>query len=94
MYGGIVLLAIAIDRVLDIPENIAKEKKIYMLPIPVYIDGKMYLDGVDITSEEFYRMFHPGVVLKTSAPSLKIIEEFYERIRSDGYDELLFSCFA
>lgn len=90
MYGGIVLLAIAIDRVLDIPENIAKEKKIYMLPIPVYIDGKMYLDGVDITSEEFYRMFHPGVVLKTSAPSLKIIEEFYERIRSDGYDELLF----
>jgi fatty acid-binding protein DegV len=85
-----VLLAIALDRVLDIPKSIAKEKKVYILPIPVYIDGKMYLDGVDITSEEFYRKFHPGVVLKTSAPSLKVIEEFYERIKSDGYDELLF----
>lgn len=28
---------------------------IHILPMPIIIDGKTYFEGIDITSEEFYR---------------------------------------
>lgn len=46
------------------------ERGIQVIPVPFVIDGRTYLDGVDITNEEFFRYLETsGRAPATSAPS-------------------------
>jgi len=51
-----------------IPEE-AGRKQIFMLPMPFMIDGKDYLENVDLTSEAFYRMMRENKSISTSQPA-------------------------
>jgi DegV family protein with EDD domain len=58
------------DSTLDIPQNLADELGIRVVPIYLRFGDKTYRDGVDIRSDEFYSMlvsspFHPA----TSQPN-------------------------
>lgn len=58
------------DSTLDIPQNLANELQIRVVPIYVRFGDKTYRDGVDIQIDEFYSMlsssaFHPA----TSQPN-------------------------
>ena len=47
-------------------ENEASKLGIAVLPMPFYIDEKLYREGVDISREEFYEMLRKGADVATS----------------------------
>ncbi|MFO7882734.1 MAG: DegV family protein [Kosmotogaceae bacterium] len=86
------MIAFAIDTATTLPEG-TEEKfgvKIFRLGIPLYIDGKEYIEGRDITAEEFMTMYSPKSDLKTAVPSPGFIEEFFKNIYEEGYKEVIY----
>lgn len=47
-----------LDNTADIPEELKQALNIHTIPTNIVLGGKVYRDGIDITSEEFYRNFH------------------------------------
>src|SRR5215211_6532137 len=80
---------IVTDSASDIPTELAKELDITVLPIVVMMKGKTYLDGVDLSGEEFYRKLQATrSVATTSLPSLDSFVQVYRRLTSEGCDVL------
>lgn len=44
------------DSVADLPDEVVKELDIEVVPILVRFGDKLYRDGIDLTSDESYRM--------------------------------------
>ncbi|AEX84645.1 6-phosphogluconate dehydratase [Marinitoga sp. 1135] len=55
----------------------------------VYIDGKEYTDGVDLSKEKFYDLVEGAEEIHTAQPSLKEIMNIYESLKEEGYDEIV-----
>lgn len=55
------------------------------------IDGKEYLDYVDIKAEDFYNMLveNPNVDLSTAQTSTGFILEKFEKIKKEGYTDVI-----
>ena len=49
-------IAIVTDSVACLPQELVKQYKIEVVPIQLIIEGKNYQDGVDVTSDEFYKL--------------------------------------
>jgi DegV family protein with EDD domain len=75
------------DSTSDIPDVIADQYGIEIVPALVNINGKSYVDGLDISREEFYTRL-PGLrpLPTTSAPSVGAFEERYEKLLTAGAD--------
>ncbi len=59
------------------------------IPIAINIDGKEYLDGVDIDSDTFYKLLISSKTFPhTSQPSAQAFAEIFEEIKKSG-DELI-----
>ncbi len=69
------------DSTSDIPANLAEQYGIEIVPALVNINGKSYVDGVDISREEFYTRL-PGLkpLPTTSSPSVGSFQERYEKL--------------
>lgn len=63
---------------------------IFVLPMPVLIDGHNYLEGVDITSRTLFQALRDGIPVSTSQPSPASLTEQWERILKQGYDEIVY----
>lgn len=75
-------IIIVTDSTADLQENFIKGNNIVVLPLTVTYQGKIYKDGVDLTTEQLLRFLDEGDELpKTSQVNPK---EFY-----DVYKELL-----
>ena len=48
-------LGIVTDSTCDIPQFLIEQHELDVIPCILVIDGKEYVDGKDITREEFYR---------------------------------------
>jgi DegV family protein with EDD domain len=70
------------------PEWISKYNLKFM-GMKVYINGKEYTDGVDLTKEEFYELVKGAEDIYTAQPSLKEIMNIYEGLKEEGYDEII-----
>lgn len=82
-------LVIVVDSSSDLPAQRAAEAGIYVVPMPVTIDGQTYLEGVEIFPEEFYTRFGSFAELpKTSQPNLHTLIEYYEKVLQNG-DEVV-----
>jgi DegV family protein with EDD domain len=78
---------VVVDSAADIPHNIVEQLDITVIPLRVHIGQHTYLDGVDISGEEFYReLGATRSVTTTSLPSLDTLETAYRRLTSEGYD--------
>ena len=72
-----------------IPEGLAEELGICVIPMNLVIDGRTYRDGIDITGESFYgsAMYeNPGI--STSAPTVGSYIEAFESF-ADEHDSVL-----
>ena len=54
-------IAIVTDSNSGIVQAEAKELGIYVIPMPFMIDGKDYLEEINLTQEEFYREVNRGM---------------------------------
>jgi len=78
---------ILVDSSSDIPFDRANAVGIITIPMPVNIDGRTFLEGVNLSTKEFYAQFNNYKELpKTSQPNPATLLEYYERTLSDGYD--------
>lgn len=61
-----------------------------MMPIPVFVDGKEYLDNVDLTANELYKMQENGSDFpKTSQPSIGQLIDTFQKLHDDGYEAII-----
>lgn len=83
-------LAIVTDSTSYLTEEEVKKFNINVMPIPVIIDNKMYKEGVDLTTDEFYELLASSAEFpKTSQPATGEWLELFEQLKADGYDEAL-----
>lgn len=82
-------IGIVTDNTADIPEDLKQALDIRTIPTNIVLDGKIYRDGIDLTSEEFYRNFHH---YKTMASQPVTYEDYaltYKNLTYE-YDGLVF----
>lgn len=77
-------LAVVVDSTADIPPSIRDEYAIAVVPLTILFGKQTYLDGVEMTSEQFYaRLVESNVHPSTSQPSPGMFAELYERLAKD-----------
>ncbi|MGM9552065.1 MAG: DegV family protein [Clostridia bacterium] len=81
-------IAIATDSNSGILKD--ENKDIHVLPMPVIIDGEMYLEGENITNSELYEAMKEHKDISTSQPSPGQLMEFWEELLNSGYDEIVY----
>lgn len=82
--------AIVTDSTSDIPVNILEEYNIYQIPADLILDNETYLDGFDLSRNEFYdRLPTLDVLPTTAAPSSGRFQKLFEQIFSEGYTDII-----
>ena len=77
---------VLVDSASDIPFDKATAAGIIIVPMSVTIDGKTFLEGVNLQTKDFYAQFDKFKELpKTSQPNPNTLLEQYERILSEGH---------
>ncbi len=66
------------------------ENGIFVLPMPVIVDGQEFLEGETITNEDLYDALINDKDVMTAQPLLKDLLEFWDNILEDGYDEIVY----
>ena len=62
-------IAVVTDSNSGITQERAKELGIYVLPMPFFIDGELYLEDITLTQEQFYEKLRADSDISTSQPS-------------------------
>ena len=83
------MTAVAMDRAIDLPDELLPENEVYKLGIDLYVDEQRFIEGENITSERFYDIITPRSTLRTSVPPLEYIVNFFRRILDDGNREVM-----
>jgi DegV family protein with EDD domain len=78
-------LKIVMDSAGEIPREWQEEYDINIIPINIHFEDKIYLQGVDLSNDEFYQLADSsGVIPKTSQPSPQQFVSFYNKIAQVG----------
>ena len=62
---------------------------ITVIPTPFMIDGVEYLEGINLTQEDFFKKLAEGADVSTSQPSPGMLVELWEKTLKD-YDEIVY----
>jgi len=84
------MIKVVTDSSVDLPEEIARELDITIVPLTIHFGDRTYLDRRDIDPATFYRMLaaehaHP----RTAQPSVGLFEEAFRRLAAAGDDILV-----
>ncbi|MCR5625915.1 MAG: DegV family protein [Lachnospiraceae bacterium] len=82
-------IAILTDSNSGITQTQAKELGIFVIPMPFMIDGKNYLEDIDLTQADFYRMLEDNSDIHTSQPAPGDIMGTWDKILKD-YDQIVY----
>jgi DegV family protein with EDD domain len=63
-------IAIVTDTTADIPEDLARENNVTVIPLFVGYEGKLYKEGIEIFNRDVYEKLESGTKVNTSAPSI------------------------
>lgn len=81
-------IKIITDSTADIPESV--KSKVTVIPLTVKFGEEEYIDGVNISKEEFYTKLKKSKVLPTtSQPSPQMFKEKYEQMIKEGHSVLV-----
>lgn len=81
---------IVTDSTCDLPEEVADDLGITVVPLYINVGQESYLDGVDMSRQEFYEKLphfdhHP----QTASPGPEMFRETYERLADEGAEKIL-----
>lgn len=83
-------MRIICDSMVDVPKSIIEKFNVKILPLTVIVDDKEYLDGIDLTHDEFYQILRTNEnIPKTSQVTYGMFLETFEEITSKG-EEILY----
>ena len=84
------MIAIVTDSTSDIPDRLAEQFQISIVPNVIVIDGQSVLDGKDISREEYYNRLPTMKVSPTTATSSSgMYQELYEKLFEKGAETIL-----
>jgi DegV family protein with EDD domain len=83
-------IGIVTDSPSDVPADIIERYRIEVIPAILVIEGKEYVDGIDISREEYYHRL-PGMRRppSTAAPSPTDFAIRYQKLLSAGYEHVI-----
>ncbi len=76
----------------DLPGAVIEQHELEVIPCILVIDGKEYVDEIDITRDEFYKKLSSmpsSVPITTAAPSIGEFSSRYEYLLSRGCDQII-----
>ena len=78
-------IKIVTDSTCDLPESVVVENGITVIPCYINMNGRSYLDGVELSRQVFYESL-PGLssVPTTSAPGLGTFVQVYKQLVAEG----------
>lgn len=83
-------IAVVTDSTAYLTEQQVKDHHLFVVPIPVILDGQVYDEGVDITTEEFYQKLKTSETFpSTSQPPLGEMLKLYEDLGNEGFDAVI-----
>ena len=83
-------LAVITDSSAYLSADTLQREDLFVLDIPVNIDGEEYVEGINLTAEEFYqKMAQASEVPKTSQPSIAKLDEILTSLKEQGYTHAL-----
>lgn len=82
--------AIVTDSNSGIFEKEGRRLGVYVIPMPVIIEGKTFFEGRDLTHEEFYRFLLEHKEVSSSQPSPGDVMEIWNQVLASGYDEVVY----
>lgn len=81
-------VAIVTDSNSGITQKQGKELGIFVLPMPFFIDGKLFFEDITLTQEQFYEKLGADSNISTSQPSPGDVMELWEKVLKE-YDEIV-----
>jgi DegV family protein with EDD domain len=82
-------IAVVTDSSANIPENVARELSISIVPVIVTFGDQQYRDGIDITPSQIYRWLREGKVAGTAAPAVGEFVRVFEAAEADGAEGIV-----
>ena len=83
-------LAVITDSSAFLQAETLRKEDLFVLDIPVNIDGQEYVEGVNLTAQEFYEeMSRSSELPKTSQPSIAKLDEILSSLKEKGYTHVL-----
>ncbi|MEK4029051.1 DegV family protein [Pseudobacillus sp. FSL P4-0506] len=78
-------IKIVTDSTVDLKKEVLDQYGITIVPLTIFIDGKTYLDTIDISPDEFLEeMKKANELPKSSQPSVGRFVELYDELGKDG----------
>jgi DegV family protein with EDD domain len=82
--------AIVTDSTSDIPLDVLKKYNIFQIPVDLIIGNKTYLDGFDLSRNDFYiQLPNLKQLPTTAAPSTGRFLALYEKIFDQGFSQII-----
>lgn len=83
-------VAVVTDSTAYIPTDLLEKHNIYTIPLSVVFGDESFREGIDITTEEFYKKVKQLKDLpSTSQPAIGSFVELYEQLAAKGYDAVV-----
>ena len=83
-------IRVVTDSACDLSADLAAEHGITVVPLSIRFGDEEFVDGRDLTTEEFWARCKASQVLpETSAPSPGAFQEAFLAAHADGYDGVL-----
>jgi DegV family protein with EDD domain len=83
-------IKIVTDSTCDLPASVIARYGITVVPLYINFGAQGYLDGVELSRQEFYeRLPHYDPPPTTATPSADVFRQTYERLAAEGATEVL-----
>ena len=81
-------IAITTDTNSGITKEIAEELGVFVVPMPFYINDELFLEGITLSQEEFYKRLEKDEDIKTSMPAPGDVTDLWDELLKT-YDEII-----
>ncbi|WP_326716369.1 DegV family protein [Vagococcus jeotgali] len=83
-------IAIVTDSTAFLRDDFKQYENLFIIPVPLIIDDKVYQEGIDITTDGFYDTLKQAEEFpKTSQPVIGEVLELYNKLAEEGYDAVI-----
>ena len=81
--------AVVVDSAAYLPRSIIEKYRLLVAPLSVELDGEQYLEGVDITADEFYERLTSAKSVSTSQPAVGRFVALYRQAADGGAEQIV-----
>ena len=89
------MIRIVTDSSCDLPSDEIARHRVTIVPLTIRFGDEEFVDGVDLSVEEFWqRLEHTGVLPETATPSVGRFHEAFRTLISEGADGIVVVCIS